>query len=245
MREEHDLTSRPLRKLWLHGADARGVGIGESRLRGAELWDLEISAELRNVVVNGVDIGPLIDAELDRRDPERALMRPTTAAGFREAWPVLERRWAETVARARTVDEARLHEPVGDEWSFVSTLRHLCFATDAWVGRMVLGDPSPWHPLDLPWDEAPGWEGVPWDRDARPALDEVLAVRAERLALVRGVLDGLTDERLAQTVSMPEPGWPAYADVPVSLCLTTVLTEEWEHRGYAERDLTRLVGDRS
>ena len=54
---------------------------------------------------------------------------------------------------------------------------------------MVLGDPSPWHPLDLPWDEAPGWEGVPWDREARPGLDEVLAVRAQRQATVRQVLD--------------------------------------------------------
>ena len=30
-----------------------------------------------------------------------------------------------------------------------------------WVGRMIAGNPSPWHPLDLPWDEAPGWDGIP------------------------------------------------------------------------------------
>ncbi|MDT5237478.1 MAG: hypothetical protein QOD36_363 [Mycobacterium sp.] len=36
-------------------------------------------------------------------------------------------------------------------------------ASAAWVARMVRGTASPWHPLDLPWDEAPGWDGIPWD----------------------------------------------------------------------------------
>lgn len=237
---EIDLTGQPPQHVHLHGAELRAGGISDCRLRGTDVWDVEISGEIKNVVVNGVDIAPLVEAELDRRDPERVLMRPTTADGFRAAWPVLERRWAETVERARTHDEEQLHQPVGDEWSFISTLRHLCFATDAWVARMVLADPSPWHPLDLPWDQAPGWDGVPWDREARPSLDEVLAVRAERQALVRGVLDGLTDERLAETVSMGGPGWPAYDDVPVQVCLETVVNEEWEHRNYAERDLALL-----
>lgn len=242
-RTEHDLTGTPLRHVVVHGADVRGGGIFDVRLRGVDLWDVDISADLRNVVVNGVDIAPLVEAELDRRDPERALLRAEDADDFRRAWPVLERRWAETVATAQGLPEERLHEPVGDEWSFVQTLRHLCFATDAWVARMVLGDPSPWHPLDLPWDEAPGWDGVPWDRDARPPLDEVLALRTDRQELVRGLLADLTDERLDETVSMPPPGWPAYDDLPVRDCLRTVLNEEWQHREYAERDLAALVGD--
>jgi hypothetical protein len=64
--------------------------------------------------------------------------------------------------------------------SFIQTLRHLGFATAAWVERMVLGNATPWHPLDLPCDEAPGWEGITWDRQARPKLEEVLSVRHER-----------------------------------------------------------------
>jgi uncharacterized damage-inducible protein DinB len=145
------------------------------------------------------------------------------------------------VTRALSHDEERLHEPVGDEWSFVQTLRHLCFATDAWVARMVLGRPAPWHPLDLPWDEAPGWEGIPWDRDTRWPLAEVLAVRDERQALVREVLAGLTAEQLDSTVSMTEPGWPQATDFAVRDCLQVVLVEEWEHRQYAERDLAHLA----
>jgi hypothetical protein len=107
---------------------------------------------------------------------------------------------------------------------------------------MLIGDPSPWHPLDLPWDEAPGWDGIPWDRDARPPLDEVLTVWHQRRALVDDVMRDLTDDRLAGTVSMPEPGWPSHDDVSVTECLRVVLVEMWEHRNYAERDLDALTG---
>jgi len=30
---------------------------------------------------------------------------------------------------------------------------------------MILGNASPWLQLDLPWDEAPGWDGIPRDRE--------------------------------------------------------------------------------
>ncbi|MDT5161004.1 MAG: hypothetical protein QOC90_1314, partial [Mycobacterium sp.] len=169
-----------------HEQDLTGV-----RMRGAELVDVEISGELQNVVVNGVDIAPLVEAELNRRTPERAKMRPDDSDGFREAWTILERLWKGTVSRAMALPEAALHRNVDDEWSFIQTLRHLNFASAASVVRMVRGTASPWHPLDLPWDEAPGWDGIPWDREARPSLDEVLTVRRERQAMVRRVLESL------------------------------------------------------
>lgn len=222
------------------GAQIRGASLHESRMRGVELVNVNIYGELTNVVVNDVDIAPLVDAELNRRMPERAKMRPDDSDGFREAWAILERLWEGTVARARTFPEAALHRSVDDEWSFVQTLRHLNFASAAWVGRMILGTASPWHPLDLPWDEAPGWDGIPWDREARPSLDEVLTVRRERQAMVRQVMESLTDEKLASAVTRTEPGWPQEENFPVKYCLRIVLNEEWEHRLYAERDLTVL-----
>ncbi len=222
------------------GAQVRGALFNESRMRGVELVDVEISGELQNVVVNGIDIAPLVDAELNRRMPERARMRPDDTGGFREAWAILERLWEGTLARARTFPEAALHRSVDDEWSFIQTLRHLNFASAAWVGRMILGNASPWHQLDLPWDEAPGWDGIPWDREARPSLDEVLTLRRERQAMVRHVTESLTDEQLASKVTHTEPGWPRLENFPVKECLRIVLNEEWEHRLYAERDLTAL-----
>ncbi|MBC8093958.1 MAG: DinB family protein [Pseudonocardia sp.] len=229
-----------LRGAWVTGVEVRSGLFGRSRMRDVQLVDLDISGDLRNVVVNGVDIAPLVEAELDRRMPERAKMRPEDSDGFREAWAILERLWDATVARARTFPEEALHRSVDDEWSFVQTLRHLNFASACWVDRMILGEVSPWLPLDLPSDDMSPWDGFGWDRDARPSLDDVLALRDERRATVRGVLGSLTDATLAVRSTRTEPGWPQETDFPVQECLRIVLDEEWEHRLYAERDLTAL-----
>lgn len=210
-------------------------------IRGAAMVNVEISGEVRNLRVNGVDVVPLVEAELDRRYRDRAKMRPTDAAGFREAVVILDQLWRKTVDRARGLAPELLHERVEGEWSFIETLRHLVFATDAWVNRAILGEPSPWHPLDLPHDEMPDKPGVPRDRNARPSLDEVLALRADRMATVRQVIADLTEESLAaMTAPVSEPGFPESASFSVRDCLVCVLSEEWEHRLYAERDLAVL-----
>jgi hypothetical protein len=226
----------------LAGSQFRGVDLSGVVMHGVDLVDVDIHGEIMNLTINGVDIGPLIDAELNRRYPDRAKMRPADPAGFREAWDILERLWEQTVARARRMEPALLHESVDGEWSFIETLRHLVFATDAWVRRAIGGDPSPWHPLDLPWDEMPDTPGVPRDRAARPALDTVLELRRMRMSTVRQVIDGLTDASLdGHTKPVEGPGWPQPRSYPVRKCLLVVLNEEWEHQRYAERDLDTLA----
>ena len=237
------LNGAQFRDVILSDAQYRMVHFHRVRMRGVELHDVDIYGDVENLVINGVEVSAYVEAELDRRMPARAKMRADDAEGFREAWALLERLWEGTVERARTFPEAELHRQVGDEWSFIQTLRHLGFATSAWVSRMILGNASPWHPLDLPWDEAPGWDGIPWDRDAQPSLDEVLALRSERQAIVRDVIAALTDEQLASTVTRTEPGWPQIENFSFKQCLRIVLNEEWEHRLYAERDLDALTTD--
>jgi hypothetical protein len=239
--ETVNLSGAEIRMATLNGTTFRAVDLNRVVMRGVELIDVDLYGELGKVVINGVDVGPLVNAELDRRYPERARMRPTDAAGFRTAWDVVERLWSGTVDRARRLDPAILHESVDGEWSFVETLRHLVFATDAWIRRVILGDPAPWHPLDLPWDEMPDTPGIPRDRTVRPPLDEVLELRRDRMATVRQVVDDLTEESLAgHTVPVDGPGWPKPHSYPVRQCLLIVLNEEWEHRLYAERDLDAL-----
>ncbi|KAA1429374.1 DinB family protein [Nocardioides antri] len=239
--EQVDLRGSTFTDVYLNDIVVRDAILSGMRVNEAILDDVEINAEIRNVRINGVDVAPLVEAELDRRYPQRPKMRPTTAAGFVEAWEILGRLWAGTIDRARTLPPAMLHESVDGEWSFIQTLRHLSFATAAWVGRGILGDLTPWHPLDLPWDGMPDKPGIPRDREARPDLDTVLALRAERRAMVASVLEGLTDERLASLIT-PPPGdsWPPSEEMPLSEPLRVVLNEEWQHRLYAERDLDEL-----
>jgi hypothetical protein len=241
--DEVDLRGGRFTSVDLSGAEFRSVDLSGVVMRGVDLVDVDIHCQLANLTINGVDIGPLVEAELDRRHPLRPKMRPTDPAGFGEAWDILERLWAGTVDRARGLPATRLHESVAGEWSFVETLRHLVFATDAWVGRALLGDPSPWDALDLPCDEMPDAPGVPRDRRARPTLDEVLALRRSRMATVRRFVDNLTVASLgAETEPVEGPGWPLPRRYPVRRCLLVVLNEEWEHRLYAERDLDVLAG---
>jgi uncharacterized damage-inducible protein DinB len=238
--ERVDLTGAAFDHVDLTGARFHEVNLSGVRMRGAYLRDVDIGGDVERLRINSIDVGPLIEAELDRRHPERSKLRPTDAAGFREAWSVIEELWAGTVARARGLDPELLHERVDGEWSFIETLRHLVFATDAWIRRVMLGDPSPWDPLDLPWDEMPPMDGIPRDRDARPTLDDVSALRADRMASVRRVVDDLTDEQLAgSTVPVSEPGWPTKS-YPVRDVLGNILNEEWWHRQFAERDLDAL-----
>jgi hypothetical protein len=239
--ERTDLSGSEFWASDLAGARFRGVDMSRVVMRGVELADVDITGEIMNLTINGVDVAPLIDAELNRRYPDRAKMRPADPAGFRGAWEILTGLWDQTVARARRLPPEQLHESVGGEWSFIETLRHLVFATDAWIRRAILGDPSPCDPLGLPWDEMPDTPGVPRDRAARPSLETVLELRRDRMSTVRQVIDGLTAESLdAQTKPVEAPGWPPPRSFPVRECLLVILNEEWEHRLYAERDFVAL-----
>src|SRR5690606_30148542 len=233
-------TDADLRHVNLSGVMVHGAYLERTRLRGVELVDVSIDGDLQNVTINGVDVAPLIEAELDRRMPERALMRPETPEGFRLAWATLERLWQGTVARARTLPPDKLHESVDGEWSFIQTLRHLALATAAWVGRGVRGEDSPWHPMDLPWDEAPDWLTFRADRESRPGLEYVLELRRRRQDMVREVLAELTDDQLAMTVTRTGDDWPRLDNYPLRDCLLVVLNEEWHHRLFAERGRTVL-----
>ena len=235
-----DLSGSVFDDVDLTGALFKNVFLRDVTIRGAWGERLVLDGDFGELLLNGIDVMPLWRAELTRQHPEFAQLKPDDAEGYRRIWPVLEEGWATTVARARALPEALLHERVDGEWSFIETLRHLLMVHDAWLRRAVLGEVDPFDPLDLPYDEMQPLEGVPWDRDARPDLDHVLALREERLEITRQFFDRLDDTLLAGETTVTGPGYPEAGTYAVSRCLRAVLDEEWWHRRFAERDLGRL-----
>lgn len=112
------------------------------------------------------------------RSARKEVPQPSTADGFRDAWTTIEQLWPATVKRARQLPPDLLHANVRGEWSFIQTLRHLVFVSDAWLSRAYLGLPDTYHPLDLPMTGMKDNPAVPRDLAARPSLDEVLALRS-------------------------------------------------------------------
>jgi hypothetical protein len=230
------------------GADFTGAKFRDCDLRQVKIvdsWlvDINVSGLIGNVVVNDVDVTAFVEGELDRRHPERVGIREMrTADDYRAMWYTIEQLWSETVARAERLPEPTRHERVDEEWSFVETLRHLILATDLWASRTILDEPSPYHRLGLIHTSYPPADAAALgiDLDARPSYAEVMELRADRMTLVRGIVDKLTDtelERLCQRA--PAPGYPEEPRT-VGRCLRVVMQEESEHRRYAERDLAVL-----
>ena len=214
------------------GAKFHGVNFSNVTISDAWVVNVEISGRIGNLSINGVDVTAYVEAELNKRHPERLLLAPTDPDGMRNAWKVIEGFSATTLDRARALPAAKLDESVDEEWSFIETLRHLVFATDRWISGPVLRDKDHFHPLGMPnppLDEVPA--GV-FDLDTKPSLDEVLTVRRERMDRVAELVKGINSDDLNRQVQSPNGG-----TVSVMNCLHVVFREEWAHDQYANRDL--------
>jgi hypothetical protein len=235
------------------GASFTSTDFSEARFRDCDLrkvkivdsWliDVNVSGLVGNFVVNDVDVTSYVEAELERRHPERVQLREMkTAEEYRAMWDTIEGLWSETVSHVRRLPEPARYQRVDDEWSFVETLRHLIFATDAWAIRTVLDEPMPYARLGLTHAAYPPADAVALgiDLDAQPSFGEVMEVRADRMSTVRRIVDALTAVELERPCTRtPAPGYP---DEPrtVGKCLRVVMAEECEHHRYVTRDLAVL-----
>lgn len=231
--------------------DLRGARFVRSTLSGAVLRGVDVDgADLDapwlgegTFLVNGVDVVPLVEAELDRRFPGRALRQAEDPEGLRAAWAAVERAWDGAVERAAAMPPGTVDLQVDGEWSFSQTLRHLVMATDTWLRGAVLGIERPYHPVGQPNVEyaTDGHDPAVFS-EASPTFERVLAVRAERQAMVRDHLASVTPEDLAGT--RPNPWGPDHLETVLS-CLHTILDEEWSHLRFALRDLDALAARRT
>jgi hypothetical protein len=208
----------------------RNVNLTGAKFKEAMLVNVRMSGLIDGLVVNEVEVAPLIVAELDRRHPERTRLRPADADGVRDAWSVIEGLWDATMARAGGLPPERLRQRVDDEWSFLETVRHLVFVTDLWVSQRVFNSSGHFHPFGMPpsFITDPSPFGI--DLAANPSLDEVASARDDRMDIVRSLVRDLDNEGLRRQCG----------DQTVRSCLLTVFDEEWHHNWFANRDLDVL-----
>jgi hypothetical protein len=222
----------------LRGARFERSTLADAVIRGGDVRGLEIDAPWLTggaLTVNGIDVVPFVEAELNQRFPGRDLRHAKDPGTLRTAWASVEQAWAAAVARALLMPPASVEVSVNGEWSFAQTLRHLVFATDAWLGKAILRLPQPFHPLGQPHAE---YETDGYDMSLfttqRPTFAAVLEARAERQDMVRSFLATITPELLAEPRAT---AWSPEHEEPVVHGLNVILNEEWEHLRFALRDL--------
>jgi len=226
----------------LKGARVRFSDVSGVTMRGVDVDGLDIDSHdlfFGTLLVNGVDVVPFVEAELNKQFPGRELQKAETPEGLREAWVAVQAAWETTVSET----PAELWDAhVEDEWSLAQTLRHLVLATDAWLRRGILRIEQPFHELGQIFTGAAemGFDMSIFREDA-PTPEEILAVRAERQQLVTDFLATATPELLAEERDNPWGGgdWhPTVGD-----CIRVILEEEWAHLRYIRRDLALLSTD--
>jgi hypothetical protein len=221
------------------GARFRSCDVSGVTMRSVDVGGLDIDSHdllFGSLVVNGVDVVPFVDAELNRRFPGRELQTAQTPEGLRDGWIAVQAAWDTTVT---STPPELVDAHVDDEWSLSQTLRHLVLATDAWLRGAIMGMEEPFHEIGQIFTGAAemGFDTSIFRTDA-PTFDEILAVRAERQQLVTDFLAAATPELLAEERDDPWSGgdWhPTVGD-----CVRVILEEEWAHLRYVRRDLALL-----
>lgn len=191
----------------LRGARFAECDLSGVVMRGVLVAGMDIDApwlsEGPGLQVNGVDVAPFVEQELDRRFPGRSERRAESPAGLRAAWETATRSWDAAIDRAAALPAGSVDVRVDDEWSFAETL------------------------------------GVGYGGRASEAasFDDVLAARADRVAMVRDYLATVTDQVLDEERRNPHnPEQPE----TVRQCLHVILEESWEHLRFALGDLNAI-----
>jgi hypothetical protein len=239
--------SDDLQKAEFRGVNLTGARFVESNLSGVVMRGVDIagsdidapwlSEDGSVLLVNGIDVAPFVEAELNRRFPGRAERRAADPDGLLAAWAALERTWAATLERVAAMPAGTVDVSVDGEWSFAQTLRHLVLATDMWLGKGILDLERPFHPLGLRDRDSGDRSDTSVLTTETPSYTEVLEVRAGHVAMVRDFLASVTTEELAAARNNPHD--PEHQKT-VRSCLHVILEEEWEHLRFAVRDLDAI-----
>lgn len=220
-------------------ADLSGVVMRGVNLSDAHLDDPLLTDSPSTLWVNGVDVAPYVEAELNRRFPGRAQRRASGPDGLRAAWAAAGETWASTLDRAARMPTGSVEISVRGEWSLAQTLRHLVMATDIWLRRAVLRERQPYDPVGLPHAEyeLDGLNMAVFATPPAPSYEQVLEARSAHLSMVRGFIATVTAGQLTEQCTNP---WSPGSTMTTLSCLHVILQEEWEHHRCAVRDLDAI-----
>jgi len=152
--ENRNLEGSVFRNVNLHHAVFEDVNLQEVSIRNANLKDFSIdNAYIKGLTVFGLRVDLLIEAELDRRDPERVRLRMADPYAPESVQTVMKRL---DEVRGEFCDTLRSEGPgllvtrsSPEQWSVIEIVRHLVFAEDLYLNRWILRNDEPWAKLGL------------------------------------------------------------------------------------------------
>jgi uncharacterized damage-inducible protein DinB len=219
----------------LDGTDLAGAVFRDVDLSGATITGL-----IGGLTINDVEVEPLVTAELDRRHPERILLRSDDPDDLRQGWSLVRDQWTATIQRVEQLPPSLQRQRLDGEWSVLETLRHLVFVADDWFGRTVLAEPDPYWRAGLVPTFLVEFQPDSIDPSEDPDLAEILDRFGARVVQLDQFLSGLTADELVRecpaNLSLGES-----TPVTVLTCVQMVLDEFAAHRRYAERDINTLA----
>jgi uncharacterized protein YjbI with pentapeptide repeats len=197
-----DLGGATFEDVNLAGAIIRDANLAGAMIRNVNLEGFCIEdANIKGLTVFGFRVDELIEAECDRRDPERVRLKMHDLydpEAVHEVMARLEELRAEFRQRLRTTDAGLLvARPNADEWSALENVRHMLFAEDLYLNRLILQNDKPLNRLGLLPEFLQPREGYA-DVGCEPSddLETVLAAWDAVHADMRAFLIELTPEKL-------------------------------------------------
>lgn len=225
----------------LEGSAFDDVNLAGASIRNANMRNFSIAdADIRGLTIYGFHIDQLIEAELDRRDPERVRLRMEDCYDPECVRAVLDHLCE---VRASFGDFLRKADPPllvlrpdPDNWSVLENLRHLIFAEDLYLNRWLLQNDEPWCKLGL----------RPAFLADDPRYAEVGSQPCEDLDPLLAAWDAIHTRMMAYVASVPaeelrrDTSKIDFGQGTVGRVLQTLASHDLEHIRQAQAALARL-----